>query len=129
MLINLSNHPLATWSDRQRQEAERQFGRVVDLPFPDIAPDTEVEAIVQLATKYVAMCLEQLEQEGRQAKGHAVHVMGEMTFVHQFVRLMSEQGVLCVASTTQRIVVSEGSDEKTSRFEFVQFRPYAVELF
>ena len=59
----------------------------------------------------------------------AVHVMGEMTFVYQFVHLMTEQGVLCVASTTKRIVTNQANNTKTAKFEFIQFREYTQELF
>lgn len=129
MLINLSNHPLDTWSDQQKQEAEKQFGRIVDLQFPPIAPESDLDQIAQIATEYVDICFKQFEQENPSSFQNAVHVMGEMTFVYQFVKMMSELGVVCVASTTRRIVVAADQNEKTSKFEFVRFRPYSLEFF
>ena len=60
---------------------------------------------------------------------NAVHVMGEMTFVYQFVQKISEQGVECLAATSRRIVVEENNGTKVSRFEFVRFRAYTEELY
>ena len=37
MLINFTNHPAARWSEAQRMAA-RQYGAVVDLPFPEVDP-------------------------------------------------------------------------------------------
>ena len=129
MLINLSNHPLKTWSDQQKQEAEQQFGRIVDLQFPAIAPESDLDEINKIAEEYVDICLKQIAQEKQTSQQKAIHVMGEMTFVYQFVKMMSELGVVCVASTTRRIVVTEEQNEKTSKFEFVRFRPYSLEFF
>ena len=129
MLINLSNHPLETWSDQQKQEAEQQFGKIIDLQFPAIAPEIDLEQIAQIATEYVEICFKEFEKENPDSHQNAVHVMGEMTFVYQFVKMMSELGIICVASTTRRIVVAEEGNEKISKFEFVRFRPYSMEFF
>jgi len=129
MLINLSNHSLETWSEQQKQEAEKQFGSIMDLQFPPIAPESDLEQIAQIAAEYVDICFKEFERENPSSIQNAVHVMGEMTFVYQFVKMMSELGVLCVASTTRRIVVAEEQNEKISKFEFVKFRPYCLEFF
>jgi len=49
--------------------------------------------------------------------------MGEMTFSFRLVQKLKSAGILCIASTTERITEQIG-DTKTSRFEFIQFRPY-----
>lgn len=139
MLINLSNHPLKSWSENQRRLAEQQFGEIIDLDFPAIAPEAELEEVMQLAEQYAGKCSALLAKyhhlfgtdsflSSRQLID-AVHVMGEMTFVYQFVHKMSEQGVLCVASTTRRIATDNPDGSKISQFEFVRFRPYSIELF
>jgi len=134
MLINLSNHPLPKWSENQRQAAEQQFGRIVDLPFPVVPTDAGLEQVVQLVEAHVEKCLQIISENDQSAgaeKGNknAIHIMGEMTFVYQFVKKMSEQGILCVASTTKRIVEEKPDGTKLSRFEFVRFRPYTQDFF
>jgi hypothetical protein len=54
----------------------------------------------------------------------AIHVMGEMTFVHQFVKRATAAGLRCVASTTERLAVDHPDGSKTSEFRFVRFRDY-----
>lgn len=55
----------------------------------------------------------------------AVDVMGEMTFVCQFVKRATAGGLRCVASTTERIATENADGAKTSEFRFAQFRDYA----
>ena len=134
MLINLSNHPLSKWSEKQRLTAEQQFGKIVDLPFPVVPTDAGLNQVVQLVEEKVAACMKILDEKktmSSETSGNsdAVHIMGEMTFVYQFVNKMSVEGILCVASTTGRIAEEKSDGTKLSRFEFVQFRPYTEELF
>lgn len=130
MLINLSNHPFQSWSSKQKKIAQAEFGIVVDLPFPEIPPDFSLQAVIELIQLSSEKCFLLLSQIRNNPEGrHGIHVMGEMTFVYQFVKFMTEQGIMCVASTTNRIVTSELNGTKTTQFEFVQFRPYSGELF
>ncbi len=48
MLINLSNHPLSNWSEKQRQAAEQQFGQIVNLPFPTVPTDADLAQVILL---------------------------------------------------------------------------------
>lgn len=123
MLINLSNHPYKEeWQPKQIEIAERLFGEIVDLSFPQIEPHLDIAQVKEIAEKYVVDCLRILENSSSTRK-NAIHVMGEMTFVYQFVKLMHEKGVLCLASTTTREVqYIEG--KQTRDFKFVQFRPF-----
>ncbi len=121
MLINLSNHPSTDWPASQRQRALAQYGEIVDLAFPDIPPDWPLERIQELAAEFLQACLQTVGDSSRAA---TVHVMGEMTFVYQFVRLAEDRGIPCVASTTRRIVEDREDGARISRFEFVRFRPY-----
>jgi hypothetical protein len=59
-----------------------------------------------------------------QGENYVIHVAGEVTFVHHFVLLCQSAGVLCVAATTERVVVENPDGSKTSTFRFVKFRPY-----
>lgn len=133
MLINLSNHPLASWSEKQKQAAEQQFGQIIDLSFPSVPTEADLAQVMQLVGEYVQKCNDIInksaETDSMKPSKDAIHVMGEMTFVYQFVQKMSELGVLCVASTTRRIAIDNPDGSKLSNFEFVRFRPYTMELF
>lgn len=39
-------------------------------------------------------------------------------------QLLEKRGILCVASTTERIVTENPDGSKTTVFRFIQFRPY-----
>jgi hypothetical protein len=122
MLINLSNHESGRWSARQKQAAAQLFGEVRDFPFPAIDPSVKLERIAELAQSYIQSCRYMIPES--EIKQSAVHVMGEMTFVYQFVKLAAVAGLRCVASTTERIAVDQADGSKTSEFRFVQFRDY-----
>ncbi len=120
MLINLSNHPSALWSDLQLAAAH-PWGEVMDLPFPGVDPAADASAIEVLARNYLDKITLMLEEK---PGPHAVHLMGELTFCFALARLLLRSGITCVASTTRRQVVNESSNQKTSLFQFVQFRSY-----
>lgn len=118
LLINYSNHPYRTWSDSQKKSAE-QYGRVVDVPFPQVPPDADEDGIRELAGNAVA-------DIARAAEGHpvTVHIMGEMTLVFAVVSRLKEAGVRCIASTTVRNAVVRENGVKETVFVFERFREY-----
>lgn len=120
MLINLSNHPSAKWSNEQLTVAER-YGRIVDLPFPEIKPNGDEKYIDELASEYYNKVRDL-------AKGDSVsvHVMGEMTFTFALVNLLKKGGINCIASTTERIVNEFENGQKQATFRFVRFRNYIL---
>ena len=113
MFLNLSNHPSANWSEKQLAAAG---GNVVDMPFPQVAPDGDETYIEHLATEYYNKIL---EMQGVTA----VHIMGEMNFTFALVTKLKASGFKCVASTTKRETIEENG-MKISKFEFVKFREY-----
>ena len=117
VLINLSNHPVGQWSDKQRAAAA-VYGEVMDMPFPAIEPSANEDEIHELANSYVRKIL-----EVGSSPNITVHIMGEMTFTFSVVERLKAMGVRCVASTTQRNV-TEQNGQKTSIFEFIKFREY-----
>lgn len=121
MLINLSNHPSENWSRRQKLAAEKKYGKVVDLAFPKINPETSSAQIKNKAGKYLDRCLRLIDKSSGETC--AVHVMGESTFTFALVTELKQNNITCVASTTDRNV-SETSSSKTSYFAFVRFREY-----
>ncbi len=119
MLLNLSNHPIASWTDEQIQKAQQQYGEIVDLPFPQIAPYATENDIQQLAQEY----LKKVQTFGTPDQ-LAIHIMGEMNFTFALVEKLKTQGYTCVASTTERIVKQLPDNQKLTEFHFVQFRRY-----
>ncbi len=119
MLLNLSNHPLATWTEEQLQTAKQQYGEVQDLPFPQVSPDATEQDIGQLAQEY----LSKIQTIGSPERV-TIHLMGELNFTYAMVDLLKAYGYTCVASTTERIVKELTDNQKISEFHFVQFRKY-----
>ncbi len=52
MLLNLSNIPVSGWSKKQISTAEKEFGEITELPFPQIYPEWETSDITKLAIEY-----------------------------------------------------------------------------
>lgn len=119
MFLNLSNHPSANWSAEQTETAMRQYGEIIDMPFPTVDPAGDEAYIAALADEY---CQKALEMSERHAI--TVHLMGEMNLTFALVQRFMEKGITCVASTTRRETVEENG-VKTSIFQFVKFREYA----
>jgi len=130
MLLNLSNHSRAKWDVKQREAAEREYGGVEDLPFPQLNPGDSLDSIKGVVDEYVRKCVALFDQESSPKKKavptgrQAVHLMGEFTFTYQFLKEMERRGIPCVASTTERIVTDNPDGSKTTVFRFVRFRPY-----
>ena len=116
MLLNFTNHPYDNWTEKQKEEAIRLYGNVVDLPFPNIPPEATEEDIKQLAEEYLQKIID--------LNPTAVHIQGEFTFTNRMVKLLTDAGITCIASTTNRIVVENPDGTRTYKFEFVRFREY-----
>lgn len=113
MLLNLSNHPSASWTEPQLAAAG---GNVVDLAFPQVDPDGDEAYIEKLADDYYNKIEAMPNIE-------AVHIMGEMNFTYSLVSKLKVHNIRCVASTTKRETVEENG-VKISKFNFVRFREY-----
>jgi len=58
MLINLSNHPFKDWEIGHQKAAMVLFGRVEDIPFPDVNPkDRAWRAYRNKTSNYLKMCI------------------------------------------------------------------------
>jgi len=116
MFINLTNHPSDTWSNEQLRAAHC-FGEIIDLPFPIIEPvfsKAEVDELADITVDGIT----DLDSDS------VVHVMGEMTFTYAVVERLKARGIVCVASTTERLVKMTTDGKKISEFKFIQFREY-----
>lgn len=118
MLINLSNHPSTLWSNKQLLAA-KGYGKIQDIPFPIVNPEDSNEDILNLANHYA----KEIISYTNNAK-ITVHIMGEMTFTYKLVSQLKAQGIVCIASTTDRDAEIAFDGKKISDFHFVRFREY-----
>ena len=119
IFINLSNHPTSKWSEEQLTAAKK-FGEIIDIPFPQVSPEATRQEVSNLAFDCYKEIADKYEPDYNDV---TIHIMGEMTFTHNFV-LIASMDCICVASTTERIVTENPDGSKTSTFKFVQFRAY-----
>ena len=116
--INFTNNPSPDWEEKQT-EAARQYGEIVDIPFPNIDAQASVNDIKALADEYRARILSMGKPDDL-----VVHIQGEQTFCYALIRELQSEGVRCLASCTERIVHTNGAGEKVSIFRFAGFRDY-----
>lgn len=119
IFINHTNHRSENWSAAQIEAAEN-FGRIVDLPFPEIPPNFSTEEVKQLV-------LENL-QEILKLSPTVVLCQGEFSYTFAMVEELKKIKIPVIAATNERIVSeitdSDGSTKKVSVFRFVRFRAY-----
>lgn len=120
MLLNFTNHPSNIWSEKQKRTAIQLFGKVVDMPFPQIDESADENYISKLADEYLQKILLIAERENV-----VVHLMGEQTFVFSLLKRLRKNDINCAASTTKRIVNMDSSGQKKEViFQFERFRYY-----
>ena len=116
MLINCTNHPYEIWNEPQREGA-KEYGEVVDIPFPEINPKSNSADIRKLVKEYA----ERIETKNPDA----VLVAGEFTFVFMLVDKLLSDGVTvlssCSSRITKEVMKDDGSNEKQSVFLFERF--------
>ncbi|WP_337940470.1 CRISPR-associated protein [Parabacteroides sp.] len=120
MFINISNHPFCDWSENQLAAA-RQFGEIVELPFPVVSASEGEDHIASLAKKYADEIISRYD-----SCHDVVHVMGEMCFSFALVKLLQQAGFVCVASTSDRVVKEVSPGHKEVFFKFIRFRQYGT---
>jgi CRISPR-associated Csx2 family protein len=118
VFINLSNHPKDQWSAEQL-DAAKQFGECVDMPFPQIDPNDDVNQIDASAKEYIQKIMEHAA-----SKTVTVHIMGEMCFTYRMIKQLRALDIRCVCSTSYRLVRDEGNGKRYVEFHFKQFRDY-----
>lgn len=121
MLINLSNHPTNKWGKKQLEIAIKQYGAVIDVPFPSISAKATTSQIIKKAHKYLDKIILLINKSNN--KRTAVHLMGEYTFTFHLVSLLKKKNIPVIASTTNR-VVEEKDGKQIVTFDFVRFREY-----
>lgn len=120
LLINLTNHPTALWDETQLQAAA-QYGKCIDLPFPQIDPQGDEAYIDAMAEEY----LHKIKEIAREQQTDVtVHLMGELTFSFALVEKLKNAGITCISSTSRRNSIDHGNGQKEILFKFERFRKY-----
>jgi len=83
--------------EKQKKAAEI-YGKCIDLPFPLIDPQGDEQYIDRLAGEYFN---EVIRYRGEVNEEIVVHLMGEMTFVFSLLEKLKNEGIRCIASTTE----------------------------
>lgn len=121
MLLNFSNHPYETWSEKQQKTANMQFGKIRNLPFPSIPPEWNMEEVESLANTQILVLLEVCKQEIYEQK-LAILLSGEQSFLIAFYQYARKYKIPCYVATSERNTVMNEDGSKTVQFDFVQFR-------
>lgn len=120
MLINITNHPYATWDEKQKTAAQ-VYGECVDMPFPNISPQMDEDGVNRIVESFVERIMKMAVVDKL-----TVHVMGEFTFCYALIRKLHQAGVRCVASCTERDVTILENGSKQVKFHFTRFREYSI---
>lgn len=121
LLVNLSNHPLTTWTSTQREAAER-IAPLAELEagLPLVAPDLSTDEVIELAKK--------IAKKATSQGATSAAVFGEPVLTFALVSELESRGVVCWAPAGRRNVASELSDGAAVHiqrtFEFHSWRRY-----
>jgi len=119
MLINLSNHPSASWSEDQKSAAS-VYGTIIDLPFPAVNPSSDTAEVSLLADK----CMSEIRKHAAGEALTVIHLAGEYTLVYQLLERIRSLGMMAVTATSERMTEEKPDGTKLVRFRFVRFRNY-----
>ena len=119
VFINLSNHPSIKWSPEQCSAAI-EYGEIIDIPFPQIAPSAGSEEIDRLVSEYY--------EKITRVNCSAVMLQGEYVFTFRLTELLKSRGIKVLSSCSERRSVEytdeNGKTQTRSEFEFAGFREY-----
>jgi len=119
VFVNFTNHPSASWSEKQLSAA-KMYGEIVDIPFPLIPPTWKEARLDQLADEY--------SNEILSHHPAAVLCHGESTFAYRVISRLLQQNALVLGACSERLVTEtllpDGKTTKTSVYDFKQFRSY-----
>lgn len=125
MFLNLSNHPVSTWSLEQLEAArELGFGEPRDVTraggMPLVPPEADSDEVTALARS--------LADEAEALGVRGAFVSGEPTLTVALVDELRARGVRCFAATTARVARettgADGGVHKESVFRFVRWREF-----
>ena len=139
IFLNVSNHPSAIWSARQRENAET-YGQILDIQFPGVNPHADENEIRNMAGRLFADIIgvymesvgetdrDEILRNGVSDGTLTVMAQGEFTLTFALIERLKEIHATVVAACSQRVVheeqIEEGKSRKVVEFEFVRFRKY-----
>ena len=120
MFLNVSNHPSNMWQQKQL-DAAHEYGEIVDFGHPDIPAFATEDQMRKIVAKS-ACEIEALAPD-------VVFLAGEFTLVFMLADELLRRGVKVISATSERITEEtkqdDGTMQKVSKYNFVQFRKYA----
>ena len=129
MFINLTNHPVAKWSQEQIEAAKNLGGKLVCMTkyMPVVPPEASEYEVLVLVNDLINCIRKEIDTD---IVNIICLVQGEYTLTYCLVYQLQqeEDWCQCVVATTNRDVVEvlqlDGSIKKESVFRFVKFREY-----
>jgi hypothetical protein len=119
ILINISNHPSAKWSEEQK----KGWDRILDIPFPQISPEWGEETVHQMSYD-IREQVEGIKIE--QGTRPFIMLQGEFSLCYLLYEKLRNGGYKIAIPTTSREVIEEttstGEVVKKSIFRFVRWR-------
>ena len=119
MFINLSNHPVGSWS-KEQIEATKIYGEIIEYPFPQIPVSISDEEMNRLVSKYFELIMQHDQP--------VVMLQGEFVFVFRLVTRLKKAGIKVLAACSERVATevegANGSRIKTSEFRFACYREF-----
>lgn len=119
VFINLSNHPSKKWNENQLKEA-REYGEIIDMPFPAIDPYCEDDDIDKIVDEYFEKIMKYEKP--------VVMLQGEYLFTYRLVHKLKDAGIMVLAGCSDRRTIEyvneNGMTARKSEFEFVEFKEY-----
>lgn len=115
IFINFSNHPSDLWSAVQTEAALSFASRIVDLPFPQVDPSMDEQAIEDLAQSKTKEILS--------SHPSAVMCQGEFGLSFAVIKKLLNAGIVVLYACSERKVHVNGN-VKSVQFDFVRFRRF-----
>ena len=83
MFINYTNHPSASWGEKQTNEAKK-YGEIRDMLFLNISPQMTIQELMKLAKEHGDNIIAGVEYE----ENSAVLCQGESVFTYMLVNYL-----------------------------------------
>lgn len=119
VFINLTNHPSSKWSEKQLAAA-KEYGEVIDIPFPVIDPYADSAEIDRAVDEYFSKITKY--------DSPTVLIQGEFIFTYRMISRLKENGIKTVAGCSIRqsseVIDADGVTNKKVRFDFIAFKEY-----
>lgn len=120
MFLNITNHPVSEWPQKQIDFVHEKYGEIVEIPYPQINPTWTNEDIRRAVTE--------LADQIDEMHPSAILVMGEFSLIFQMIDCLLQRGhkVLTACSVRNTVVKSnpDGTRTKIAKYDFQCFREY-----